>query len=176
MTTQQLVGDQHEIEEEHLSARNSFWVPDPAPAELLTFRPSKTTWRMGRIFAERQFHRYDEPQEAYISEVGATCVATQVKGPNIGMLAILKIRKQIPTGGESPRDVEPEDLQRTKPCRLGIWASYEFCNLDTLTESGCSCRPRLLGRKLVSQGLDDLVPGGFILLSFDRKITRAKLS
>ncbi|PGH19045.1 hypothetical protein AJ79_00079 [Helicocarpus griseus UAMH5409] len=156
-------------------ASSNMTEADPNPSSLVRFARSKTTWRPGRIFAERQFHGYDEAQEAYISEVGATCVATQVEGANVGMQEILNIQKQIPSGIENPGDVGPGDLADTKPCRYDIWASYDFTNLKTLTQLGCSCTPKLLGHKLVSQGPDDYVPGGFILYLLIEKLAGRNL-
>lgn len=79
---------------EYRDMRSSFWVPDRHPSHLLEFYSCQTKWRLGKIFAERQFHDYDEKYKARISEVSATCLATQMEGPSIGMEAILKIRQQ----------------------------------------------------------------------------------
>jgi hypothetical protein len=79
---------------EHRQRRSSFWTADRQQSDLLKFRKSSTKWQLGPIFSERLFHGYDKPQRAYISEVSATCVATQVDGLEVGVQAILKIRKQ----------------------------------------------------------------------------------
>jgi hypothetical protein len=86
--------DEEEQFREYRDARSSFWISDRSHSDLLGFRRSATKWQLGPIFAERVFHDYDEPQEADISEASATCLATQIKGPNPGTRAILKIRKQ----------------------------------------------------------------------------------
>ncbi|KAK2767508.1 hypothetical protein FQN54_003665 [Arachnomyces sp. PD_36] len=166
--------DEEEEEEEQFQeyreVRSSFWVSDRDPSDLLKIGRSGAKWRLVPVFAERVFHDYDEPQKAHISEVSATCLATQVEGRKVGKQAIVKIRKQIPTDAECPEDVEPEDLARTKPCRYGIWASYEFYNYKRLGELRCRCTPKLLGHKLVSQSEDDDVPGGFILYLLIQKL------
>lgn len=79
---------------EYRQMRSSFWAADRQQSDLLQFRKSSTKWQLGPIFSERLFHGYDKPQKASISEISATCVATQVDGPNIGTQAVLKIRKQ----------------------------------------------------------------------------------
>lgn len=79
---------------EYRQVRSSFWVSDRRLSDLLEIRRSATKWQLGSIFAERLFHGYDKPQKAHISEASATCLATQVDGPNIGLQAIVKIRKQ----------------------------------------------------------------------------------
>ena len=73
--------------------RSSHWIRNFEPWDLLKFPRSGTEWRLGLIFSERQFHDYDD--DKYISEASATCIATQVVGPNIGFKSILKIRAQL---------------------------------------------------------------------------------
>ena len=75
------------------ATRSSHWIQDFEPSTLLEFPHSGTKWRSGPIFSERQFHDYDDDE--YISEASATCIATQVVGPNVGFKSILKIRAQL---------------------------------------------------------------------------------
>lgn len=71
---------------------------------------------------------------------------------------------------EYPEDIEPDDLAQTKPCKYGIWASYEFYNLKRLSRLGCSSTPKLLGHTLASQSQDEYVPGGFIIYLLIEKV------
>src|SRR5438034_10264948 len=73
--------------------RLSHWIRDFEQWDLLEFPRSGTKWRLGPIFSERQFHDYNDDE--YISEASATCIATQVVGPNIGFKSILKIMAQL---------------------------------------------------------------------------------
>lgn len=75
--------------------RSSFWFRDRRSDDLLQFPDSPRKWRLGRIFAKRQFHDDNEDGDPPVSQASATYISTQVEGPNVGIQAILKIRKQL---------------------------------------------------------------------------------
>lgn len=71
--------------------RSSYWVRDiPSFKNPL----SKTLWKLGPVFTERETYGNDDIYETYMKETCGTCVATQLEGPNPGVQGIAKIRMQ----------------------------------------------------------------------------------
>jgi hypothetical protein len=72
--------------------------------------------------------------------------------------------------------MEPDlDYSCKKPGKLGIWATFEFYNLQRLTEIGCSCTPKLLDFRIDYQIEGDNVPGGFVLYLLMEKVSGRNL-
>lgn len=71
--------------------RSSYWVP-----HIPAFQNpcSNIKWKFGPIFRERESYGGDDIYKTWMEEVSATCVATQLEGPNPGIQGIAKIRMQ----------------------------------------------------------------------------------
>ncbi|KAK2760274.1 hypothetical protein FQN54_002342 [Arachnomyces sp. PD_36] len=146
-------------------ARDSFWIEDLRDNEVIRFKTTKTTWAAGTIFSERQMHDY------YIPEASALCVATQVKGPNPGSKAMLRIRQQIPKGILDPGDKNRYDDYTWKgPLEFGDHAEEELSYLNHATKHGCTATPKLIDHQFEAQGKTDHVPSGFRLYILMEKI------
>lgn len=73
--------------------RESFWLDILGKDTKVYFYQSRTWWQAGPILTERVLHG-DAVDSLEISEASGVCIATQIKGPSVGMEAILKIRMQ----------------------------------------------------------------------------------
>ncbi|EEP82180.1 predicted protein [Uncinocarpus reesii 1704] len=130
--------------------RESRWVSDLEP---MRFPESKCVWQFGPIFAEREILVDDDMlHKKMITEASATCVATQVQGPNPGLQRIAKIRVQIP---------DEDDPSSTEPAESSACLAFELSNLRDLTDLGCAYTPKLLDYVIARQGENHYVPGGF---------------
>ncbi|KAK2803492.1 hypothetical protein FQN50_006927 [Emmonsiellopsis sp. PD_5] len=144
MNTAQLTDDLREL----YRNRSSFIIPD---VPYFDNPRSGILWKFGPIFTERETCGDDPICDAYISEVGATCVATQIRGPNPGLQGIAKIRMQI-----------PDDPSSTQPQSTSARSGFELYNHEKLTELGCTCTPKLLDSAVFKQNDHCPVPNGFI--------------
>ncbi|EQL29122.1 hypothetical protein BDFG_08192 [Blastomyces dermatitidis ATCC 26199] len=124
----------------------------------ITFPTTKTTWKPGKIFSERMI------DQMHTIEVSAMCVAVQVEGPNCGLKAMLRIRKQLPAHYSS-RDFPIETFSVLSP-----EATQEIDGLRDLMEKGCTSTPRFIDYLLKRQSDEDIFPGGFILYIVMEKV------
>lgn len=67
--------------------RESFWID--VEGKIISFTNPDTKWRLSREFTERCIREYCIP------EASAMCVATQMEGPNPGLNAMVRIRKEL---------------------------------------------------------------------------------
>lgn len=62
---------------------------------LFDFKYSGTTWRLEKMQTQKQRdHAYGISSAHLVSDVGGVCIATQVKGPSIGLKAVAKVKMQ----------------------------------------------------------------------------------
>ncbi|OJD14089.1 hypothetical protein AJ78_05535 [Emergomyces pasteurianus Ep9510] len=129
--------------------RETYWIVKDANKIVSFTNMTNTKWKLGKTFSERVL------SEDYVSEASARCVATQVEGPDPGLRAIVKIRKQ-----------SVASLSHNLP----EGAHSEFYHLRELTESGATCTPKLIDYIYELQSEEDIVTGGFLLYILMEKV------
>ncbi|WEW61336.1 hypothetical protein PRK78_006826 [Emydomyces testavorans] len=135
--------------------RKSNWIPD-----IKYIRCSRSEWRLGPIFTEKEIRNLDRLYNRFISEASALCVATQANGSNPGLQAIVKIRMQIRNPKRMPTIPEPANF----------YAARELRALLELTKRGCTCTPKFLDQIWGEQGTADYVPGGYFAVFVMEKV------
>ncbi|KAK2755100.1 hypothetical protein FQN54_006629 [Arachnomyces sp. PD_36] len=146
-------------------ARDSFWIDDLPDNKIVYFETTDTSWKADKIFSERQMH------DGVVPEASALCVVTQFQGPEPGLKAMLRIRKQIPRDVYDPSQIEPtDDYTLKEPYRLGDYAEMELDYLNHATKKGSTCTPKLIDFHPEVQSESDCVPNGFLLYILMEKV------
>ncbi|KAL9594116.1 MAG: hypothetical protein Q9219_007206, partial [cf. Caloplaca sp. 3 TL-2023] len=166
---------------------------------LVTFRDG-TTWQLVKKISEKGWQgsipsqREKCPQTWSPCEAHAVYECVQRRGPQIGMVAIMKIRIEVPYD-YPPSDDPQERAKEASGMRLNFDSRTEIDNLERLTAAGCSATPSLLGVKIDVQDESILhhkatvdnpdsmyeedkwwMPGGYIVYILMEKLSAQPLS
>ncbi|KKZ67667.1 hypothetical protein EMCG_06727 [[Emmonsia] crescens] len=162
------VGDEQEKQvqesfEDLSERRRSFWID--VEGKIISFTNPDTKWRLSQEFTERCIREYCIP------EASAMCVATQMEGPNPGLNAMVRIRKEVPW--DDPKGIKSQQnipLNEDMMKRLPRYASREYKTITSLTKNGCTCTPKLMNYLIERQSEEDAVPGGFVVYMLMEKL------
>ncbi|KAI4114456.1 MAG: hypothetical protein LQ345_004758 [Seirophora villosa] len=140
--------------------------------------PNETSWQLtnqisgkpweGTYEIEREELEHGEDWQPFEEHAVYECV--QVQGPQLGTVAIMKVRFEVPE--HLPPNHDPQErAKHASGMRLNFYTSAEIRTLERLTAAGCSATPTLLAVKVDTQdalnqpGLISpwWMPGGYIV-------------
>ncbi|KAL8946994.1 MAG: hypothetical protein Q9222_006676 [Ikaeria aurantiellina] len=159
---------------------------------------NQTAWRLTKKISEKPWEgtspeEREEGQEGddewQPSEAHAVYECTQVYGPRLGTVAIMKIRIEVPYS-LPPNDNAQDRAKESSGMRLNDWTVQEIETLKRLTTAECSSAPRLLGVQVDVQDQSVLyfpasdqrqsdvrwwMPGGYIVYILMTKLSAEPL-
>ncbi|EFQ96686.1 hypothetical protein MGYG_08609 [Nannizzia gypsea CBS 118893] len=126
--------------------------------------PDGSIWSFGKKIKESSFLLDYDEDEPSVAESKAVYHCHQVKGPNVGMEAIAKVRMQVPT------TYPASPIPQVRACeafmdKVAYPTAQEIQVNMHLNEKNCTVAPRLLHYLKHTQTNPSMpVPGGYIVI------------
>ncbi|KAK2861450.1 hypothetical protein FQN49_004180, partial [Arthroderma sp. PD_2] len=137
------------------------WIGDLFKNEKVTC-PDGSRWKFDEKISEKSFV-FDGYDDEIIGESQVVYHCHQVKGPSVGMEAIVKIRMQVP----AKYPASPDPWVRAREAlvdKVAAPTAQEIETLKYLTEKSCTVAPHLIHYINSSQLTYMPIPNGYLVL------------